>query len=1062
MRAVKSTIFIVLLHGFLLIPVFVGPAIAQSPTGTIAGVVTDSNGSLVAGARVTITNRDNGLTRDVVTSREGNFAAAAIPAGNYIVTVEASRFRKYVGAAIVEAGTTTTLYITLAVGEVSAQVTVPEIAPLINYESNQVGGVVGRKQIESLPLNGRNFLDLAKLEPGVTNALRGTNNRIFLSVLGAGLQNSPRIGNTRVTVDGADVGAINALGTALQVSQEVVQEFQLATLNFDLPANLTTNGSVNVVTRSGGNSFHGGLFYFYRDHHLAAYPALQRDPANPHPFFQRQQFGFNLGGPIRQNRAFLFTAYERNDQKGVLSVQPRSSEFAPLGGIFPSPLLGDQFNLRLDGRINEQHKAFVRYTHDGNSLFGPADGRNTRLPSGWSRIENWVDQSLMALTSVLSQSLVNDVRVSYFFGSSSETPADENDCRGCFGVGSPRINVPDAGLLFGLAPTIDLLGRRYELSDNLFWQRATHRLRFGFNWQHSVSRAQNIDLEPAAIQLYSPQQVRLFNATSPPGAQIPLPLSFATLTDILRLPLMTFTTAVGPAVVPQRNFNDQRHIDLYRLYVADAWHVNSRLTLNGGLGWSYEPNQLNTDLSKPALLTAILGVEGLRPPSTQRANFAPALGFAWAVTRDSRTVIRGGAGKVFDTIVFNSVNINTERRALLPAGTIRRAIPGSAVFDQSGRALNFPNVPTVFTGADLLAILPAIRATLMAQLNPNNRDFSVRNIDVDKAAQNLSDPNYQTPYGLHFSVGMQRELAPNVGLSVDVVLRRFLHTFLPDIDYNRFNRLPQGPVIPRCTAAQRNDPTAICSAGVISFDNTAGIAQYKGLLVRFEKRFSKGTAFLASYALGSYEGSLGAGGPGLQVSGFNYDDWFENYGPLPTDLRHILNVSGVVELSRHFQLAFNVSAYSRPPFAAFVGGVDFNGDGSTNDLLPGTRVNSFNRGLRESDLARLVAAYNQQLAGRLTPGGQTAPVLTLPANYSFNDNFFTQDLRLSRAFHLRGERVRLVLFGEVFNLFNTANLVGYSGNLVNPAEFGQPAARFSQIFGSGGPRAFQLGVRVSF
>ena len=175
-----------------------------------------------------------------------------------------------------------------------------------------------------------------------------------------------------------------------------------------------------------------------------------------------------------------------------------------------------------------------------------------------------------------------------------------------------------------------------------------------------------------------------------------------------------------------------------------------------------------------------------------------------------------------------------------------------------------------------------------------------------------------------------------------------------------------------------------------------------------------------------------------------------------------MNLSGFVDLPRRFQVSFSVSAYSRPPFSTYVSGVDFNGDGTLNDLLPGTRVNQFNRGFDKDDLAWLVEGYNQEFAGKLTAGGQIAPRLTLPANYSFNDNFFTQDLRVSRTFSLGSERVRLVLFGEVFNLFNTANLVQYSGNVADTASFGQPGARFTQVFGSGGPRAFQLGARISF
>ena len=176
----------------------------------------------------------------------------------------------------------------------------------------------------------------------------------------------------------------------------------------------------------------------------------------------------------------------------------------------------------------------------------------------------------------------------------------------------------------------------------------------------------------------------------------------------------------------------------------------------------------------------------------------------------------------------------------------------------------------------------------------------------------------------------------------------------------------------------------------------------------------------------------------------------------------MLNLSGFVDLPWRFQASFSVSAYSRPPFLAYVNGVDFNGDGTQEDLLPGSKVNQFNRGLGKDGLAALVERYNQQFANKRTSGGQTAPFLILPANYSFNDGFFTQDLRLSRTFSLGSERVRLVLFGEVFNLLNIANLVGYSGNIANPAQFGQPGERFNQVFGSGGSRAFQVGMKVGF
>jgi hypothetical protein len=174
-----------------------------------------------------------------------------------------------------------------------------------------------------------------------------------------------------------------------------------------------------------------------------------------------------------------------------------------------------------------------------------------------------------------------------------------------------------------------------------------------------------------------------------------------------------------------------------------------------------------------------------------------------------------------------------------------------------------------------------------------------------------------------------------------------------------------------------------------------------------------------------------------------------------------LNLSGFVPLPWGLQLGFNASAYSATPFSAYVAGVDFNGDGTQNDLLPGTRINQFGRGLDLQDLERLVAAYNEKFARRPTLGGQLAPLVTLPDNYAFDDSFFVLDVRLGRSFALPRSPLRLALFGEVFNLLNTANLVGFNGNLASRS-FGQPTSRFTQVFGSGGPRAAQIGARVSF
>jgi len=152
---------------------------------------------------------------------------------------------------------------------------------------------------------------------------------------------------------------------------------------------------------------------------------------------------------------------------------------------------------------------------------------------------------------------------------------------------------------------------------------------------------------------------------------------------------------------------------------------------------------------------------------------------------------------------------------------------------------------------------------------------------------------------------------------------------------------------------------------------------------------------------------------------------------------------------------------SKPPFRAQISGLDLNGDGTINDLLPGTKWNELNRGLGKADLRRLVDDYNRSLAGNRTPTGQVIPRITLPADFEFGDNFFSTDIRLGKIIRLR-DRYELNAFGEVFNLLNIANLTGHSTDLLQSSAFGQPANRATQAFGSGGPRAFQIAARFSF
>ena len=225
---------------------------------------------------------------------------------------------------------------------------------------------------------------------------------------------------------------------------------------------------------------------------------------------------------------------------------------------------------------------------------------------------------------------------------------------------------------------------------------------------------------------------------------------------------------------------------------------------------------------------------------------------------------------------------------------------------------------------------------------------------------------------------------------------------------------------------------------------------YNGLLVKLDKRFSNRYLFGLSYAFTDRKAVNGIN---------NLDNYFANYGP--TGARHLLNMSALFDLPGNIQLGIISAMSSRGPVMPTVANVDIDGDGITTTPIPGVDYNCFNRGCSEEDLAAAVNAYNQQYAGGRDARGTAIAAVALPADFEFGDSFSSQDIRLTKTFGLPGES-KIAVFMEVFNIFNVANLGGYSFNLSNTSTFGQPTNRASQVFGSGGPRAFQLGGRFTF
>lgn len=1046
---------------FVLVATLSAPLLAQTPTGTIAGTVADQGGALLPKAVVTVTNRDTGAVRVVETGGDGTFSMPSLPAGSYDVLIAAPGFQPATSTVEVATGGTTSVKIALQVGARTEAVTVIGAATLIDLDSNKVQGVVGRTQIENLPLNGRSFLNLAQLQPGVTVNLGNPaqfNAQFNVSVLGGPAS------RTAITVDGGNIRNPVEGGTGQNFSQEVVQEFQISTANFDLSTGIAAFGAINIVTRSGSNDVRGAGYYYHRDNNMSSYPSLARNTLTDDPEFSRKQGGLVIGGPIKKDMMHFFGSYERTDQKGVYVVQPDLPSVAAFGTLAPAPYKANQFSGRADYRISDTHSMFGRYSYDGNTNAGPFG--TPVPPSNFVSNKNHVHQQLVGLTSVLSPSFVNDLRFSHMYWRNRNTPAGcEGDVNAnCIGAGGPEIFYLNSvnfalGNNFNSPQGRDL--HRYPISNNTTWLKGGHQVKFGGTWEHLDAVGYWGFFDPARVYLLSPEFLAAINPALPALFGLP-DGKIRTQDDLKKLPVVAFLLGIGDPAQPSFRKDEARGNDRYHLYVQDSWRATPELTLNFGLGWEHETNVLNYDLEKPAYLAPIYGND-LTATKKEYKNFAPAAGFAWTVAKDRPTVVRGGAGIYYDTQLGWW---RLGERAVI-GGSGRQFIGNAAVTNPlTGQPFSTAFLNTLqYNYRTFLLQLPALRAQQEAKYPGTGTTPQILLSKQANALGALYPRDFPTTRARHFNIGVQHELTADMAVQADLVYRKMLHGtpggfFGASVDFNRFNAI-NGPVIPRCSAAQGNDPNAQCSSGPINFWWPGAEAEYTALLLKVDKRFSKRYQFAASYALQDSKSIL-------DVSQ-NLDDYFATYGPdLP---RHNLTLSGMVDLPGRFQVSVLSTFLSHPPVAPTINGFDNSGTNvSSTGYTPllGILGKGYSGFLSRNELQSLVNEYNQTYAGTLTPAGragiavnQRYPVITLPANYQLGDVFTSQDVRLMKTFGLKsGTELRLI--GEVFNIFNVSNLTNFNYNLVSAATFGRANQRVGQTFGSGGPRAFQLAARLSF
>ncbi len=1065
---------------------------AQVATGSILGAITDASGGSVGNASVTVTNKATSVARSLTSNSQGLYNAAALQAGDYEVRVEMQGFKTEVRSAQVLAGTDTTIDMALALGETREVVTVEAQAAQVNYENHTVAGVIERQTIQDLPLNGRNALQLASLEPGVTvgpGAQSNFNSMQYITINGTYDGLGPRL-----TLDGAVINDEVEGGNSMNFSQEIVQEFQLAQLNYEVSTGVGSSGSVNIVTRSGSNDFHGSAFYYYRDHNMAAYPGLKRIALAPDPFFQRKNPGFWFGGPIIKSKLFFFGSYEHLSQISAIADVNDLVSLQPLNGVYSSPLHFNWVNVRFDYHISDKHNLFFRYTHDGNQDLGPYSGIGN--PSAWVQNSNWSDQSIIGLTSSIKPNLVNDLRAQFHYWQNNAPAAPASACVApCFGAGLPDISgvIGSGSFSYGVGnypngPQFHQ-SKSAEIIETVEWQKGAHRIRFGVDFERSHTHYSPWNnCSPACMDVVAPELIpALGGSLFPAGSFANVPSVINSTAALQALPIYGLAQIESYSGIGIGNgtwpgvyqpgvgaYNNRIHP-----WAGDVWKVKPNLTVNFGLGYNIETGLFPSNIQLPQYLAPILegktgGVPyGIGAPQSNKKNFAPMFGFAWALGKDRKTVIRGGGGMYWDTVdVWYQFKSDA---AVGPAGDGRSTLSVNAftnicpnMYTQTsqgvqplpiGAPIPLGALSTITLG-DFIQILNQQGPVFLSKVfgnTPTSGPYSVTGIQILKTGVDIFPSHYPEPKTYQTSLGVQRELPWGMLLAADWVRRQGENEGFGALDLNHSARSVDGlpSVIPPCATTPDFNPNDECSAGPISFWVPEGHSRFNGLLVKAQKRLSSRLQFTVSYALQklTYESAA--------TNLLNYNS---TYGPILA--KQNLNIASTVNLPLGFTLSLNSSIIAPTPVEPTISGIDLNGAGNTtypvSFAVPGIPYRCFLYSCGTSDLAKAVATFNSTLAGTTALNGVKIPTLTLPSNYHLGAPIINQDIRITKVFSYK-EHYHLNVFGEVFNVLNIGNLT-YGNLTLNSPSFGVASGRVGQgyTFGSGGPRAIQIGARFIF
>lgn len=740
MKTVNAFLFIMLLLGCL------GTQIsAQSAaTAALSGTVLDPNGAVIQGATVTVTQNATGVKRETRTTDEGFFVIPGLAAGEYEVLTQAKGFSNHLITAVTaQVGQNLALNINLQLGTiVDSPGDLYGEAPLVDTTTSVVDGVIDKRTIENLPLNGRNFLELALLIPGNSPAPNFDPTKTNTVVISSAGQLG-RGGN--VTVDGTDNNDDVVGGAVQNISQEAVQEFQVATNRFSAHLGRSGSSVINIVTKAGTNEIHGSGSSYFRRKSLQGLPATFDRTLGQAPPFHREQYAFAFGGPINRDKAWFFGSIEYRNQKGAVLVGSRNlATRAIVRGFADAPLHDTLSTERLDWKPSNQDQITARYSLESeddvaaSTLIRAIGSASQRQSSN-----NKTHSLLLNYTRVLTSRAINSFSFSVGDFINRTQPVTL----------TPQLTFPSIQDGASFRVPQQTKQRRYQFSDSFTMIRGNHTLTFG----GEIQRVQS-DFNLGVFQQGRIELIEDFPDFDRNGD------GRVDDNDLLFAVTLRSGKPTEPLLIPAANNT------YFAGFFQDDWRVTVRLALN--LGLRYEVDTDVKNVSRVSQLNPLIlpFLRGRR--SADKNNFGPRVGFNYS-SKDGRLSVHGGYGIYYDrvTLEIQSLERGLDGRALpieVRAGNVF-FIPPPCLFNPACGQFP-PPAPTLanpFTGF----ILPGAGA----------------------GGINIIDNGMQNPMVQQVNVGVQREFGSNYVLRADYLHNYGTHFIIGRTIGSVFNPVVGGP-----------------------------------------------------------------------------------------------------------------------------------------------------------------------------------------------------------------------------------------------------------------------------